>query len=109
AFILSKLEVKGLAPAPPASKAELARRAWFDLTGLPPSPEEMEAFLADGSPDAYEKLIDRLLDSPRYGERWTRHWLDLVRFAESSGFEHDSDRPNAYHYRDLVIKALNSD
>jgi hypothetical protein len=109
AFILSRLEAKGLAPASPASKAELARRAWFDLTGLPPPPEEMETFLADDSRDAYEKLIDRLLDSPRYGERWGRHWLDLVRFAESNGYERDGAKPNAWRYRDYVIRSLNED
>src|SRR5919108_52404 len=79
------------------------------LAGLPPTPEETDAFVRDRSPDAWEKVIDRLLASPHYGERWGRHWLDLARFAESHGFEHDYDRPNAYHYRDFVIEALNQD
>src|SRR5690606_36892187 len=91
------------------SKRVYIRRAYFDLIGLPPTPAEIEEFLADQSPAAYEKLIDRLLDSPHYGERWARHWLDIARFAESHGFEHDYDRNYAYHYRDFVIKALNQD
>ena len=93
----------------PADRRKLIRRAAFDLTGLPPTPEDVEAFVADPSADAYEKLIDRLLDSPHFGERWARHWLDLARFAESHGYEQDYDRPNAYHYRDFVIKAFNRD
>jgi mono/diheme cytochrome c family protein len=108
-FILAKLEAKGIKPNPPASKRVLIRRATFDLTGLPPTPEEVAAFEKDDSPEAFEKVIDRLLDSPRYGERWARHWLDLARFAESHGFEHDYDRPTAYHYRDFVVKAFNDD
>ena len=108
-FILAKLEAAGLKPHAAASKRQLARRAYFDLTGLPPTPEELDSFLSDTSPEAYEKLIDRLLASPHYGERWARHWLDVARFAESHGFEHDYDRPSAYHYRDFVIKALNDD
>src|SRR5205807_3286983 len=87
----------------------LIRRVYFDLIGLPPSPEEVEAFVSDPSPDAYPKLLDKLLVSPRHGERWARHWLDLARFAESHGFEHDYDRPSAYHYRDFVIQAFNQD
>jgi hypothetical protein len=79
------------------------------LIGLPPEPEEMEAFRGRSGADAYERLVDRLLASPHYGERWGRHWLDLARFAESHGYEQDYDRPNAYHYRDFVIKALNQD
>ena len=106
-FILAKLEATGLTPNPPASKRHLIRRAYFDLVGLPPSPEEVTAFERDTAPEAYAKVIDRLLDSPRYGERWARHWLDLARFAESHGFEHDYDRATAYHYRDFVIKAFN--
>jgi hypothetical protein len=109
AFILAKLEAKGLKPNPPVDRRTLIRRASFDVIGLPPTPEEVDRFIDDRSPDAYEKLIDRLLASPHYGERWARHWLDLARFAESHGFEHDYDRPNAYHYRDFVIKALNQD
>jgi hypothetical protein len=108
-FILAKLEEAKLAPNPPAEKRKLIRRAYFDLVGLPPPPEEVEAFVKDESPDAYEKLIDKLLASPHYGERWARHWLDLARFAESHGYEHDYDRPTAYHYRDFVIKAFNQD
>jgi hypothetical protein len=109
AFILAKLEEKGIKPNPPVDRRTLIRRASFDLIGLPPTPEEVEQFLGDKSPDAYARLIDRLLASSHYGERWARHWLDLARFAESHGFEHDYDRPNAYHYRDFVIKALNLD
>jgi cytochrome c553 len=107
-FILAKLEEKGVAPNPPATRRALFRRVYFDLIGLPPSPEAVDAFLKDDSPDALAKVAGRLLDSPRYGERWARHWLDLARFAESHGFEHDYDRPGAYHYRDFVIKALNA-
>lgn len=106
-YILARLEEKGIAPNPQVSKRVLIRRAYFDLIGLPPTPEDVEAFEKDSSPDAFAKVVDKLLDSPRYGERWARHWLDLARFAESHGFEHDYDRPGAYHYRDFVIKALN--
>jgi mono/diheme cytochrome c family protein len=108
-FVIRKLEEKGLALNPLADRRKLIRRAYFDLVGLPPRAEEVEAFVRDPAPDAYPKLIDRLLDNPHYGERWARHWLDVARFAESHGFEHDYDRPNAYHYRDFVIKALNQD
>ncbi|MCI0639769.1 MAG: PSD1 and planctomycete cytochrome C domain-containing protein [Gemmataceae bacterium] len=108
-FVLSKLEAAGVAPNPPVSNQLLLRRVYLDLIGLPPTPEEADAFLNDTAPDAYEKLIDRLLASSHYGERWARHWLDLARFAESHGFEHDTDRPSAYHYRDFVIEALNRD
>jgi hypothetical protein len=108
-FILARLQQEKLRPAPPADRRTLIRRASFDLTGLPPTPEEVEAFRADKSPDAWSRVIMRLLDSPRHGERWARHWLDIARFAESSGFEHDYDRPHAYHYRDFVIQALNAD
>ena len=108
-FILAKQEEAGIKPAPEAAKATLARRVFFDLTGLPPSPEELKLFLDDTAPDAYEKLVDRLLASPRFGERWARHWLDTVRFGESGGYEFDGDRPGAHHYRDWVIKALNDD
>ncbi|HEX8913012.1 MAG TPA: PSD1 and planctomycete cytochrome C domain-containing protein [Humisphaera sp.] len=109
AFVLAKLEVSGLAPAAEATRADLIRRATFDLTGLPPTPEEVDAFAADKSPDAYEKVIDRLLASPACGERWGRHWLDLARYADSGGFHNDIDRPNAWRYRDYVIAALNAD
>ena len=102
-------KAEGLAPGRPADRRTLIRRASFDLIGLPPTPEEVEAFVDDPSPDAYEALVDRLLASPHYGERWGRHWLDLARFAESHGYEQDYDRPNAYHYRDFVIQALNAD
>jgi cytochrome c553 len=108
-FILAKQEAKGVSPNPAVDKRTLLRRAYFDLLGLPPTPQETEAFLNDASPNAFEKLIDRLLESPHYGERWGRHWLDLARFAESHGYEQDYDRPTAYHYRDFVIKALNQD
>ncbi len=109
AFILAGLEAKGLAPNPPASRQELLRRVTYDLTGLPPTPAEAAAFLADTSPDAYTKLVDRLLDSPRYGEKWARHWLDLMRYAETNSFERDNPKPNVWRYRDYVIRAFNSD
>ncbi len=109
AFILQGLEEKGLEPSPPADKLTLLRRVTFDLTGLPPSPAEQQAFLADDAADAYPRLVDRLLDSPRYGERWAQHWLDIVRYAETDGFKEDAFRPNAHKYRDYVIRALNAD
>jgi hypothetical protein len=109
AFILAKLEAKGLAPAPPADRVALIRRACYDLTGLPPTPEEIDAFVSDTRPDAYERLVDRLLASPAYGEKWGRHWLDLVRFAETHGYERDGDKPFAWRYRDYVINAFNTD
>jgi len=116
-FIIAKLKEKTLALNPIASPRVLIRRAYFDLIGLPPTPAEIEAFINEceaenlkyRSPTAYSKLIDKLLDDPRHGERWARHWLDVARFGESHGFEQDYDRPHAYHYRDFVIKALNSD
>ena len=108
-FVRARLEENHLVPNPPTDRRTLIRRASFDLLGLPPTSEEVDAFLDDTSLDAWPKRIAKLLDSPRYGERWARHWLDVARFAESSGFEHDYDRTNAYHYRDFVIKALNSD
>jgi hypothetical protein len=109
AFILSKLEGKKLIPAPPADRRTLIRRAYFDLHGLPPSPEEVEKFVNDAAPDSYAKLIDHLLDSPRYGERWGRHWLDVVRYADTGGSETDIYFPNAWRYRDYVIKSFNDD
>lgn len=109
AFLLKSLEAEGLAPAPPADPVALIRRAYYDLIGLPPPPEEIDRFVADPSDAAYEKLIDRLLDSPQYGEKWGRHWLDLVRFAETHGYERDSIKPFAWRYRDYVINAFNSD
>jgi hypothetical protein len=108
-FILARLEGHGLKSAPAADRRTLIRRLSFDLLGLPPTPEEVEAFVRDGSPRAYERLVDRLLASPHYGERWARHWLDVARFGESNGFEHDEFRKNAWRYRDWVIDALNRD
>jgi hypothetical protein len=109
AFILDKLEAKSLSLSPRAEKPALLRRVTFDLTGLPPSIAEQEAFLADDSPEAYRRVVDRLLASPHYGEHWAQHWLDLVRYAETDGFKADDLRPFAYQYRDYVIKALNQD
>jgi len=108
-FVLARLEEAGLAPSPEADRATLIRRVALDLTGLPPSPEEVAAFVADDSPGAYEALVDRLLASPHYGERWGRHWLDLARYADSSGFHNDLDRPHAWKYRDYVIHSFNED
>ncbi|HEY1598507.1 MAG TPA: PSD1 and planctomycete cytochrome C domain-containing protein [Pirellulales bacterium] len=108
-FVMARLNEQQLAPNPMTDRRTLVRRAYFDLLGLPPQPEEVEAFVNDPASDAYERLIDRLLENPHYGERWARHWLDLARFAESHGFEQDYDRPGAYHYRDFLIKALNQD
>jgi cytochrome c553 len=109
AFLLAKLEEKGLTPAAPADKYTLLRRVTFDLTGLPPAPEAIDAFVKDEAPDAYEKVVDRLLASPAYGERWARHWLDLVRYADTRGHEFDYAAPNAWQYRDYVIRAFNAD
>jgi hypothetical protein len=109
ALLLRRLAQDGRTFAPPADPRTLIRRLYLDVTGIPPTPDEVAAFLADGRPNAYESLVDRVLASPRYGERWARHWLDVARFAESSGYEHDNDRPHAYHYRDFVIEALNRD
>jgi hypothetical protein len=109
AFVLAKLEQQKLAPAPQASKRVLARRLYFDLLGMPPTPTEMEAFLSDQSSDAYAKLVDKLLADPRYGERWGRHWLDLARYGETSGLEGDGAIGNAWRYRDWVIDAFNAD
>jgi cytochrome c553 len=108
-FVLSKLEEQGLKPAPPASKLTLLRRATFDLTGLPPTEDEIRRFMQDNSPDAYAKVIDRLLSSPRYGERWGRHWLDVARYADSTGNDEDHRYPYAWRYRDYVIDAFNRD
>ena len=109
AFVLARLEAKHLRPAPPADKVTLLRRASLDLIGLPPTPEETAAFVADRAPDAFRRVVDRLLASPHYGERWARHWLDLARYAESEGFKSDETRPNAWRYRDYVIAAFNKD
>ncbi|MBI2685706.1 MAG: PSD1 domain-containing protein [Acidobacteria bacterium] len=108
-FLLARLESQNLSPAPEADRRTLLRRIYFDLIGLPPTPVEMRAFLADSDPQAYEKQIDKLLADPRYGERWGRHWLDLVRYAESDGFAIDGERPTAWRYRDYVIRAFNND
>ena len=109
AFVFKKWEQKGLHHAPPASKHVLVRRAHLDLVGLPPSPSEVDRFINDESPNAYEELIDRLLGSKQYGERWGRHWLDVVRYADSGGFETDEFYPDAWRYRDYVIKSFNED
>lgn len=108
-FVRSKQQEKHLTAASEASRSTLIRRLYFDLTGLPPAPAAITAFLTDNSPDAYEQLVDRLLASPHFGERWARHWLDVARFAESHGFEHDYNRGYAFHYRDFVIRAFNQD
>ncbi len=108
-FIYVKLKEKGLQPSPPADRRLYIRRATFDLLGLPPTPEEVKAFVADKSPEAYEKLIDRLLASPHYGERWGRHWLDVIRFGESTGYEQNFLRDQAWPFRDYVIRSLNQD
>ncbi|MEQ8788098.1 MAG: DUF1549 and DUF1553 domain-containing protein [Pirellulaceae bacterium] len=108
-FILADLQQRNLQPQPPADRTTLIRRLYFDLLGLPPSPQDVDAFLADDAPDAYERLVDRLLASHHYGERWAQHWLDLARFAETDGFEHDKVRENAWRYRDWVIASLNAD
>jgi hypothetical protein len=109
AFILQELRRKQLEPSKPLDRAPLLRRVTFDLTGLPPTPEELDAFLKDRSSDAYEKVVDRLLASPHYGERWGTKWLDVVRYADTNGFELDQDRPHAWRYRDYVIRCFNQD
>ncbi len=109
ALILAELEAKGLLPAPPADKRALIRRATFDLAGLPPTPEQIEAFLGDDSEDAFAAVVERLLASPRYGERWGRHWLDVARYADSNGLDENLVFKNAYRYRDYVIDAFNED
>ena len=109
AFILAKLEAKNLAPAPPAARGALLRRLSYDLTGLPPTRAEITAFAASEAPDAYEREVDRLLSSPHFGEKWARHWLDLVRYADTNGYERDGPKPHVWRYRDYVIRALSSD
>ena len=109
AFVLARLEAKGREPAPPAEPSALLRRLHFDLNGLPPRPEEVQAFLEDGSPGALERTVDGLLARPAYGERWGRHWLDLVRYADSNGYERDALKPFAWRYRDYVIRSFNAD
>lgn len=108
-FILQKLEQRGISPAAPAEKAALIRRAYYDLTGLPPSAADVEAFIQDSSPKAFEIVVDKLLESPRYGERWARHWLDIVRYADTNSFERDGNKPHSWRYRDYAIRAFNED
>jgi hypothetical protein len=108
-FILAKLEEKNLQPSPEADQRTLLRRVTFDLAGLPPTPEEIQDFLGDNSPEAYTKVVDRLLSSPRYGERWARHWLDVVHYADTHGHDQDRPRTNSWPYRDYVIRSLNED
>jgi mono/diheme cytochrome c family protein len=109
AFVAAELEAKRLKANPPATRRELIRRAYFDLIGLPPSPEEVAAFEKDSSSDAWPRLIDHLLSRPQYGERWGRHWLDVARYAQSNGYERDGEKPEAWRYRDYVVKAFNED
>ena len=109
AFVLAKLEANDVRPAQPATKETLLRRLFYTLTGLPPSPKDVADFVSDQSPDAYEKVVDRLLESRHYGEHWARHWLDLVRYAESNSFERDNPKPFVWRYRDYVIRSLNAD
>jgi len=109
AFIRARLKTAGLTPTPPTDRRRQLRRATFGLVGMPPTEQEMAAYLEDTSNEAWARQVDRLLADPRFGERWARHWLDVARYAESSGFEHDYDRPNAFHYRDFVIQAFNDD
>src|SRR5262249_30996101 len=108
-FIAAKWQEKGLRPVGPADKRVLLRRVYLDLIGLPPAPSEMAAFLADGSPDAYPKAVDRLLSSPQYGERWGRHWMDVVRYADTAGDNADYPVPEARLYRDYIIDSFNAD
>ena len=107
-LLLSALERKGLSPSAPTDRRTLLRRVTFDLTGLPPTPDQIATFVADKSPDAYEKVVDKLLASPQYGERWGRHWLDVARYAESNGYEFDEHRPDAWRYRDYVVRSFNA-
>jgi hypothetical protein len=109
AFVLARLDTAGLRPSAAADRAALLRRVTYDLTGLPPTPEELDAFLKDTRSDAYVRVVDRLLASPHHGERWAQHWLDVVRYAESNGYEADGERPNAWRYRDYVVRSLNED
>ena len=109
AFVRAKLRERKLTPSPMADRRTLIRRLYFDLIGLPPSPDEIDAFVADDSPTAYERLVDRLLASPQYGERWARHWLDVVHYGDTHGYDKDKPRPNAWPYRDYVIRSFNAD
>src|SRR5256885_16178835 len=108
-FVLAKLQEKQMHPAPEADRRTLIRRLFFDVTGLPPTPTDVELFLRDHRPEAYERVVDRLLACPRYGERWARHWLDVVHFAETHGHDQDRVRTNSWPYRDYVINAFNLD
>jgi hypothetical protein len=109
AFVLARLEKVGLKPSPLLDRAALLRRVTYDLTGLPPTPRELDDFLKDRRPDAYARVVERLLASPHYGERWAQHWLDVVRYAESNGYESDAERPHAWRYRDYVVRSFNED
>src|SRR5688572_17157934 len=109
AFVLAKLKEKGLAPSAEADERTLIRRIYFDLVGLPPAPQDVDRFIADPDPRAYEKLVDKLLASPAYGERWARHWLDVVHYGDTHGYDKDQPRPNAWPYRDYVIRSFNDD
>ena len=109
AFVLARLEKAGLKPSAPAARPALLRRVTYDLTGLPPTLKELDDFLADDRPDAYARVVDRLLASPHFGERWAQHWLDVARYAETNGYEADGERPSAWRYRDYVVKAFNED
>jgi hypothetical protein len=109
AFVAAALEGHGLTPSPEADRRTLLRRVTFDLIGLPPTPEELDAFLADDAPGAYERVVERLLSSPRHGERWARHWLDVAHYGDTHGYDKDKRRPNAWPYRDWVVRALNDD
>jgi hypothetical protein len=108
-FVLRQMLAKGLEPAPPADRTTLIRRVYFDLIGLPPTPEDIDGFLKDPSPDAYEKIVDRLLAGPRFGERWARHWMDVIHFAETHGHDQDVPRDHAWPYRDYLIRSFNTD
>src|SRR5207253_3578737 len=108
-FVLAKLQAAGIASSGAAERRVLVRRLSFDLIGLPPTPEEIADFLTDTAPDAYQRLVDRLLASPQYGERWARHWMDVAHFAETHGHDQDRIRPNAWRYRDYLIEAFNRD
>ena len=109
AFVMRNLDKAGLRPNPTATRRELVRRATYDLIGLPPAPEEVEAFTNDATPDAYERLIDRMLASPHYGEKWAEHWLDIARYSQTDGYQNDKEKPDAWRYRDYVIRSLNDD
>lgn len=108
-LVAARLAKAGLSGSPEASRQVLIRRLYFDLIGLPPSPAEVDAFVRDKNPQAWQNLVEKLLASPQYGERWGQHWLDVVRFAETDGFEYDTHRLDAYRYRDYVIRAFNND